>query len=70
MIKILAKNYSQAVSYLCDKFDLEIVKYDLTISSSKSTISKTIVDAVSGNAKALIIVGNVGDVCADFSEAL
>lgn len=70
MIKILAKSYSQAVSYLCDKFDLELAKYDLVITRFKPTVSKTISDAVSGNADALIIIGNMGDSCEDFSEVL
>lgn len=70
MIKILARNYSQAVNFLCEKFDFELVKYDLTVTRSKSTISKTIADAVSGESFALIIVGDVGDSCADFSETL
>lgn len=70
MIKILAKNYSQAVNFLCEKFDLELVKYDLTISREKQTISKTITDTVRGSDSALIVVGNVGDSCADFAETL
>lgn len=70
MIKLLAKSYSQAVNYLCDKFDLELAKYDLVLTKSRATISKTIIDTVSGDASALIVVGNVGDSCADFSEAL
>lgn len=70
MIKVLAKSYSQAVKYLCDKLDLELAKYDLVITKTKSTISKTIVDAMSTDYSALIVVGNVGDVCADFAEAL
>lgn len=70
MIKILAKHYSQAVKYLCDRLDMELVKYDLTISRLKPTISKTISEAMSCNAKALIVVGNVGESCADFSESL
>lgn len=70
MIKILAKSYSQAVKYLCDKLDLELTEHDLTVTNNKSTTSKTIADAVSGDASALIVVGNVGDACADFSAAL
>jgi len=70
MIEILAKNYSQAVNYLCDKFDAEIAKYDLTITRSKSTVSEVIKNVVSNGCSALIIVGNVGDSCADFSETL
>lgn len=70
MIKILAKNYSQAVNYLCDKFDSELEKYDLIVTRTKPSISRTIRDAVSGDAAALVIVGNVGDCCEEFSEAL
>lgn len=70
MIKVLAKNYSQAVKFLCDKLDLELAKYDLVITKTKTTISKTIVDAMSSDATALIIIGNVGDSCADFAESL
>lgn len=70
MIKILAKKYSQAVDFLCEKLDSELVAYDLTISRSKQTTAKTTSDAVTGNDSALIVVGNVGDACADFAEAL
>lgn len=70
MIKILAKNYSQSVAYLCDKFDLELSKYDLIVTRRKSAITQAILDAVSGECSALVVVGNVGDACADFSEAL
>lgn len=70
MIKILTKSYSQAVEYLCDKFDSELAKYDLIVTRLKSTVSKVIADAVSSDAMALIIVGNVGDSCAEFAETL
>lgn len=70
MIKVLAKGYSQAVKFLCDKFDLELAKYDLVVTRNKTTISKTIVDAMSTDTSALIVLGNVGDCCADFAEAL
>lgn len=70
MIKILAKDYSSAVSFLCGKLDLEISKYDVIVSRSRDTIIETIQNAVSGNPKSLIIVGNVGDSCEVFSETL
>lgn len=70
MIKVLAKSYSQAVAYLCDKLDLELAKYDLVITKTKATILKSVNDAMSGDATALIFVGNVGDCCAEFAEAL
>lgn len=70
MIKILAKEYSQSVKYLCEKFDSEIAEYDLIVTKSQYSIKKVISDAVSGNALGLIIVGDVGDCSANFSEAL
>lgn len=70
MIKILAKSYSQAVAYLCDKLDLELSKYDLIVTRRKSAIIKNILDSMTDECSALIIVGNVGDACSDFSEAL
>lgn len=70
MIKLLAKSYSQSVGYLCDKFDMEQVKYDLVVSRTKATVSKVIIESTSGEADALIMVGNVGDNCSDFAETL
>lgn len=55
---------------MCDKFDTEVAKYDIVITRAKSTITKMIVDGMSGDCSSLIVVGNVGDACADFSEAL
>lgn len=66
MIKVLAKSYSQAVAYLCDKLDLELVKYDLVVTRSQDTIIQVMRDAVVGST-ALVVIGNVGDSCENFS---
>ena len=60
MIKILAQDYSQAVAYLREKFDSELVKYDLTVTNNKHTVGKFLRDAVSSGSRSVIMVGNVG----------
>lgn len=68
MIKLLAKNYSQAVAYLRDKLNLEMAENDLQLTKSKPSAMEYARNAVNGGAKALIIVGNVGDSCSFFAE--
>ncbi len=70
MIKILTKKYSQSVRYICEKLDFELAKYDVVISRSKQTALSVIREATSGKFSALIIVGNVGESCENFVEAL
>ena len=65
MIRILAKDYSQAVAYLCDKFGAELVEFDLFLSKNKTSSQKYISDSI--GAQALIMVGNVGDSAALFA---
>ena len=66
MIKILAKDYSQAVAYLCDKLGVELTEYDLFLSKTKASSQKFISDSI--GSQALILVGNVGDNAALFAE--
>lgn len=68
MIKILAKDYSQAVAYLCDKLEAELAEFDLFLSSSKASSAKYITDSI--GSQALIIVGSVGDSCTLFADTM
>ncbi len=60
MIKILAKNYSQAVKTLCDKFNDKIVAYDLILSSSQGTMAEYLRSALASS-ECVVLVGNVGE---------
>lgn len=66
MIKILAKDYSQAVAFLCKKFDGEVAEYDLFLSKSKRSAAEFLTNSIGANA--LIIVGNVGDSSTLFAD--
>ena len=66
MIKILAKEYSQAVAFLCKKFDVEVEEYDLFLSKNKQSSAEYLTGAIGSNA--LIIVGNVGDSSTLFAD--
>ena len=66
MIKILAKDYSQAVAYLCDKLDAELAEYDLFISKSQASQAKYLTDSI--GCQALIMLGSVGDSCTLFAD--
>ena len=66
MIKILAKDYSQAVAYLCNKFDTEVAAYDLFISQNKQSAVDFLTDSI--GCRALIILGNVGDSSTLFAD--
>ena len=66
MIKILAKDYSQAVAYLCDKLEAELAEFDLFLSKSKASSTKFITDSI--GSQALIMVGSVGDSCTMFAD--
>ena len=66
MIKILAKDYSQAVAYLCDKFESELAQFDLFISKSAESMAKYVTDSI--GCQALIMVGTVGDSCTLFAD--
>ena len=59
MIKILAKEYSQAVAFVCKKLDAEVAQYDLFVSKSKHSASEFLTNAV--GCRAIIMIGNVGD---------
>ena len=66
MIKILAKEYSQAVAYLCKKFDVEVAEYDLFLSKNKRSSAEFLTNSIGANA--LIIVGNVWDSSTLFAD--
>lgn len=66
MIKILAKDYSQAVAYLCDKFETELAEFDLVLSKNPSSQAKFVADSV--GCQALVMIGSVGDNCALFAD--
>ncbi|MCH5151226.1 MAG: nicotinamide-nucleotide amidohydrolase family protein [Clostridiales bacterium] len=66
MIKIFAKEYSQAVAFLCKKLEQEVTEYDLFLSKSKQSASQFLNSAI--GSMALIMVGNVGDNSALFSD--
>ena len=66
MIKIIAKDYSQAVAYLCDKLEAELAEFDLFLSKTKASSAKYIADSI--GSQALIMVGNVGDNCTLFAD--
>ena len=66
MIKILAKEYSQAVAFLCQKFDVEVADYDLFLSKNKHSSAEFLTNSIGANA--LIIVGNVGDSSTLFAD--
>ena len=68
MIKILAQDYSQAVAFLREKFDSELVKYDLTITNNKNTVGEFLRGAVESGSRSAIIVGDVGESCSAFAE--
>lgn len=59
MIKILAKEYSQAVAFLCKKFDAEVAHYDLFLSKNKNSSSEFLTNSI--GCQAIIIIGNVGE---------
>ena len=66
MIKILAKEYSQAVAYLCDKFETELAEFDLFLTKNPASQVKFLTDSI--GAQALILVGSVGDSCTLFAD--
>ena len=66
MIKVLAKDYSQAVAYLCDKLEAELAEFDLFISKNRESSVKYVTDSI--GCQALIMVGSVGDSCTLFAD--
>ena len=66
MIKILAKDYSQAVAYLCDKLEAELAEFDLCLTKTAASQAKFVADSI--GSQALIMVGSVGDSCTLFAD--
>lgn len=61
MIKIIAKNYSQTVKYLCNQLDNHLAQYDVLLLQDKQSTLDAI--AKKDGSKAVILVGNVGQYC-------
>ena len=59
MIKILAKEYSSAVAFLCKKLDAEMARYDVFVSRNKQSSADFLTRTI--GCQALILMGNVGD---------
>lgn len=66
MIKILAKNYTQAVSFLCEKFNSELAEYDILISKSAESHVECLRKSI--GCQAIIMIGSVGDNCTLFAD--
>lgn len=61
MIKILCKEYSSAVTWLCNKLSVELADYDVMISQNTASSVQYIKQSV--GCRALILIGNVGQNC-------
>lgn len=66
MIKIIAKNYSQAVKYLCDQCEQEGARFDVFLSSENASIKQFLKNCI--GVRAVLMVGNVGDFSALFAD--
>ena len=66
MIRILAKEYSQAVQTLCVKLDKESAAYDVYFTRAPSQLSEMLTESVS--LSALILVGDTGRWCNTFAQ--
>ena len=66
MIKLLTKQYSKAVTSICDKLRCDGIDYDLLVTGSNLSASKFLREAVQKDD--VILVGNVGDYAILFSE--
>ena len=66
MIRILAKEYSQAVQALCVKLDKESAAYDVYFTRAPSQLSEMLTESVS--LSALILVGDTGRWCNTFAQ--
>lgn len=66
MIKVLAKEQSQALRYLCNRLDAELAEYDLFISKNKASCAQYITDSV--GCSSLIMVDSVGDSSTLFAD--
>lgn len=66
MIKILAKDYSQATEFICNKLDGEMAEYDLYLSKNKISSAQFLTNSVGSSA--ILMVGAVGEYSALFAE--
>lgn len=67
MIRILAKEYSQAVSLVASKLDKELAQYDVYVTQSMKALIGMLVSSV--NSDALILIGDTGRWCTLFADA-
>ena len=67
MIRILAKEYSQAVETLCNKLDREASQYDMCLSRDPNLSSRHLVNSIKFDT--LILVGDTSNWCTTFAEA-
>ena len=67
MIRILAKEYSQAVSCLCEKLNKQSAQFDVYLSQDGKQLADRLIE--SNTSSALILVGNTWSWCETFAEA-
>ena len=59
MIKIIAKNYSQAVKYICDQCEQEAAHFDVFLSNDSVSVKSFLKETI--GVKGIILIGNVGE---------
>ncbi len=67
MIRILAKDYTQATEFLCNKLDGEMEEYDLFVSKDKASSAQYLANSV--GATAILMLGAVGESSTLFADA-
>lgn len=67
MIRILAKEYSQAVSCVCEKLNKQSAQFDVYLSQDDKQLTERLI--ASGKLDALILIGNTWAWCETFAEA-
>ncbi len=66
MIKIIAKNYSQAVKFVSDKLEQEASSFDVYLSNDVLNCKQFLKNCI--GVKGIIMIGNVGDYCTLFAD--
>lgn len=66
MIRILAKEYSNAVATLCAKLDKEAAQYDVYYTRSSKALSELLVTSV--GLTSVMLVGDTGKWCNTFAQ--
>ncbi|MGN1040470.1 MAG: hypothetical protein ACI4QL_03475, partial [Candidatus Fimimonas sp.] len=67
MIRILAKEYSQAVSCVCEKLNKQSAQFDVYLSQDDKQLAERLIAC--GKLDALILIGNTWAWCETFAEA-